>query len=141
LPKITKDMVLEGYEHKVEVPAPEYGEDALFLVSSPSGREITEANTLRMQLSGVKPVADPSEYDPPSIDLDKALAGEESAKRFLVAKALTRGMEEEWTLEDVEKIMPVVSTRIWNAVDLLIGYSASAQEQIRNFQRAQKGKN
>jgi len=140
LPKITKDMVLEGYEHKVEVPAPEYGEDALFLVSSPSGREITEANTLRMQLSGVKPVLDP-EYDPPSIDLDKALAGEESAKRFLIAKALTRGMEEEWSLEDVEKIMPVVSTRIWNAVDLLIGYSASAQEQIRNFQRARKGKN
>jgi len=133
-------MVLEGYEHKVEVPAPEYGEDALFLVSSPSGREITEANTLRMQLSGVKPVLDP-EYDPPSIDLDKALAGEESAKRFLIAKALTRGMEEEWSLEDVEKIMPVVSTRIWNAVDLLIGYSASAQEQIRNFQRARKGKN
>jgi len=104
-------MVLEGYEHKVEVPAPEYGEDALFLVSSPSGREITEANTLRMQLSGVKPVLDP-EYDPPSIDLDKALAGEESAKRFLIAKALTRGMEEEWSLEDVEKIMPVVLTRI-----------------------------
>jgi len=141
LPKITKEMVLEGYSHKVEAPAPEYGEDAMFIVSSPSAREIVEANALRVRLSGVKPIVDPTEYDPSSVDMEKALAAEESAKRFLVSKALSRGMEEEWTPEDVEKIRPVVFQRIWNIVDLLIGYTASAQEQARNFRRAQMGKN
>ncbi|MFQ6094711.1 MAG: hypothetical protein ACE5NN_01070, partial [Candidatus Bathyarchaeia archaeon] len=118
MPKITKEMVLEGYGYKVEVPASEYGEDIIFIVSSPSASDVSKARALRMKLSELK-----GEVDPSKIDLSKALIAEERARRFLIAKALTRGMGEEWTVEDVDKIRPVVLRRLWEAVDFLTGFT------------------
>ena len=133
--KITKEMVLEGYGYRVEVSAPEYGGDFIFKIASPSASEVSEAKALRMKLSEVK-----GEVDPSQIDLGKALMAEESARRFLIARALTRGMDEEWTVEDVEKIKPPVLKRLWDEVDALIGFSGEAEEAIKNFQKAQTGK-
>jgi len=135
MPKITKDTVLEGYNCKVEVQAPEYGEAVVFTVSSPSASDVSEAKALRMRLSEVK-----GEVDPSKIELSKALIAEETARRFLIAKALTRGMGEDWTIEDVEKIKPAVLSRIWQTVDLLTGFSGEAEEEAKNFQRVQKGR-
>jgi len=135
LQKITKEMVLEGYGYMVEVPAPEYGDGFVFIIVSPSASEVVEAKALRMRLSEVK-----GEADPAKIDLGKALIAEEETRRFLVAKALTRGMEEEWTPEDVEKIRPVVIERLWKTVDQMIGFTAEAEENIKNFPKAKKDK-
>lgn len=132
--KITKEMVLEGYNYRVRIPAPEYGEDIAFTVSSPSASDVSEAKALRMKLSEVK-----GDLDPSKIDLSKALIAEEKARRFLIAKALSRGMEETWTVEDVEKIKPVILNRLWEAVDLLTGFSTEAEERIKNFPKAWKG--
>jgi len=132
--KITKQMVLEGFEHRVEIPAPEYGADTVFMVAPPTASEVSEAKALRMRLSGVK------EPDPSKIDLSKALIAEEAARRFLIAKALTRGMGEEWTAEDVEKINPKVLERLWEAVDSLTGFTGEAEEAIKNFRRRRKDK-
>jgi len=136
LPKITKAMVLEGYSHKVEVPAPEYGEDVVFVVSPPSAQEVSEAKALRLRLSGVKGES----VDPSDIDLAKAFLAEEEARRYLVAKALSRGMGEEWTVEDVEKIKPSVLERIWSIVDVLTGFTGEAEELIKNFRRVRRGR-
>jgi len=133
LPRITRDLVLEGYKHKVDIPAPEYGKDAVFTVSSPSASDVSEAKALRMRLSEVK-----GEVEPSKIDLSKALIAEETAHRFLIAKALSRGMGEEWTVEDVEKIKPGVVKRLWQTVDVLTGFTGEAEEEARNFQRARK---
>jgi len=135
MPKITKDMILEGYNHRVEVSAAEYGEGFVFVVSPPSAAEVSEAKALRMKLSEVK-----GEIDPSQIDLGKALVAEETARRLLIAKALSRGMGEEWTVEDVEKIKPAVLKSLWEAVDTLSGFSGEAEEETKNFQRAQRGK-
>ena len=135
MPKITKDMVLEGYDHWVQVPAPEYGEDVVFIVSSPSATDVSEARALRMQLSEIK-----GEVDPSQIDLSKALIAEEKARRFLIGKALSRGMNEKWTIEDVEKIRPAVLSRLWKAVDILTAFSSEAEEETKNFRKARKGK-
>ena len=135
--KVTKKMVLEGFEHRVEIPAPEYGEDTIFIVAPPSAVDVSEAKALRMRLSGVKPDEKP---DPSKIDLSKALIAEEAARRFLIAKALTRGMGEEWTVEDVEKIKPKVLERLWEAVDSLTGFTGEAEEAIKNFRRRRKAK-
>ena len=133
--KITKQMVLEGFEHRVEIPAPEYGADTAFVVAPPTASEVSEAKALRMRLSGVKPDEKP---EPSKIDLSKALIAEEAARRFLIAKALTRGMGEEWTAEDVEKIKPKVLERLWEAVDSLTGFTGEAEEAIKNFRRRRK---
>jgi len=133
--KITKEAVLEGYSHRIEVSAPEYGEAAVFVVSSPLASEVSEAKALRMKLSEVK-----SEVDPSEIDLRKALVAEEYVRRFLVSKALTKGMGEEWTVEDVEKIKPSVLSRLWDAVDGLIGFTGEGEESVRNFPKAQLDK-
>jgi len=135
LPKITKDMVLEGYDCRVEVPAPEYEEDRVFVVASPSASDLSEAKALRMRLAEIK-----GEVDPSRIDLCKALVAEETSRRFLIAKALSRGMGEDWTIEDVEKIKPTVLNRLWQVVDALTGFTTDAEEEIRNFQKAPKGK-
>ena len=135
MPQITKDLVLEGYNYRVRIPAPEYGEDIAFILCSPSASDVTEAKALRMRLSEVK-----GDVDPSQIDLGKALIAEERARRFLIAKALKRGMQEEWTPEDVEKIHPAVLSRLWKAVDSLTGFSSEAEEMIRNFRRARRGR-
>jgi len=135
LPKITKDIVLEGYNYRVPIPAPEYGKGFEFILASPSASDVSEAKALRMRLSEVK-----GEVDPLQIDLSKALLAEEKARIFLVSKALSRGMGEEWTPEDVEKVKPIVLKRLWEAVDSLIGFSVEAEEEAKNFQKAQKGK-
>jgi len=135
MPKITKDMILEGYNFKIEVPTPEYGEGVTFTVASPSASDVSEAKALRMRLSEVK-----GEVDPSQIDLSKALVAEESTRRFLIAKALTRGMGEEWKPEDVEKVKPPVLKRLWEVVDTLTGFSSEAQEEAKNFQKAQTGR-
>ena len=126
-------MVLAGYEARIEVPAPEYGPEAVFVVAPPSASEVSEAKALRMRLSGVK-----GEPDPSKVDLSKALIAEEAARRFLIAKALTRGMGEEWTAEDIEKIKPQALERLWEAVDSLTGFTGEAEEAIRNFRRRRK---
>jgi len=128
-------MVLEGYEYKVEVPLPEYGEDALLIVSSPTVTEVTEAKALRMRLTEIK-----GETEPSKIDLGKALVAEETARRFLIAKALSRGMGEEWTVEDVEKIKPLALSRLWEAVDSLTGFSSEGEEMVKNFPKALEGR-
>ena len=135
--KITKQMILEGFEHKITISAPEYGEDIAFMVAPPTASDVSEAKALRMKLSGVKPE---EEADPSKIDLSKALIAEEAARRFLIAKALTRGMDEEWTPEDVEKIHPRVLERLWEAVDSLTGFSGEAEEAIRNFRSQMRGR-
>jgi len=135
LPKITKDMVLQGYNSQVQIAAAEYGEDAVFIVASPSASDISEAKALRMRLSEVK-----GEVDPSHIDLSKALIAEEKARRFLTAKALSRGMEEEWTIDDLDKIKPAILNRLWREVDIFTGFSGEAEEEAKNFQKVQKGK-
>ena len=136
MPKITKDMILQGFAHAIDVTADEYGEDFVFTLSPPSASDVSEAKALRMKLSEVKGNVDPSQ-----IDLGKALIAEEKARRFLIAKALRRGMQEEWTPEDVEKTHPVVLSRLWKAVDILTCFSSEAEEETRNFRKAGKGKN
>ena len=135
MPKITKDMILQGFAHTIDIPADEYGPDFFFTVAPPSASDVSEAKALRMKLSEIKGDVDPSE-----IDLGKAYIAEEEARLFLIAKALRRGMQEEWTVEDVEKIRPVVLKRLWKAVDILTGFSSEAEETIRNFPEARKGK-
>jgi len=135
MPQITKDLILKGYNCRVRIPVPEYGEDIAFILCSPSASDVTEAKALRMRLSEVK-----GDVDPSQIDLSKALIAEEHARRLLIAKALTRGMNEEWTVEDVEKIKPVVLDRLWRAVDSLTAFSSEAEETVKNFRRARKGK-
>lgn len=135
MPRITKDMVLKGFNFNVDIIAPKYGDDFFFSVTPPSASDVSEAKALRMKLSEVK-----GDVDPSQIDLSKALIAEETARRFLTAKALTRGMQEEWTPEDVEKIHPAVLNRLWEAVDILTAFSGEAEETIRNFRKARKGK-
>lgn len=136
MPRITKEMILQGFAHAIEVTADEYGEDFVFTLSPPSASDVSEAKALRMKLSEVK-----GDVDPSQIDLSKALIAEEKARRFLIAKALRRGMQDEWTPEDVEKIHPAVLSRLWEAVDILTAFSGEAEETIKNFRKARKGKN
>jgi len=135
MPKVTKDMILQGFAHTVDVPADEYGEGFVFTVSPLSASDVSEAKALRMKLSEIK-----GDVDPSQIDLGKALIAEEKARRFLIAKALRRGMREEWTPEDVEEIHPAALSRLWESVDILTGFSSEAEETIRNFPKARKGK-
>jgi len=135
LQKVTREMVLQGYGYEVHVSASEYGDGSVFIVASPTASEVSEAKALRMRLSEVK-----GETDPAKIDLGKALIAEEETRRFLIARALTRGMAEEWTSEDVGKIRPAVIARLWKTVDQMIGFTAEAEESVRNFPKVQKDK-
>jgi len=44
--RLTKEMVLKGEALRIDVPAREYGEDAVFTVAPPTAGEMSEARTL-----------------------------------------------------------------------------------------------
>lgn len=145
--RLTKEMVLKGQTLRLDVPAAEYGEDAVFTVSPPTAGEMSEARTIRLKHLEVKDGSVKLEdlmrdgrVDFSKIDLSTAQRGIDEARFYLVSRALTRGMSEEWTVEDVKQLKPEVFERLWRTVDSLCGFTAEAEEQIKNFRRARKGR-
>jgi len=145
--QLTKEIMLKGADLRLKVPAPEYGEDAAFKVAPPTAGDMAEARTIRLKYLKVKDASVNLEdlvrngrIDFSKIDLSSAQKGIDEARFYLVSRALSRGMNEEWTVEDVKQLKPEVFERLWRTVDGLCGFSAEAEEQIRNFRRAQKAK-
>jgi len=145
--RITKDMVLKGADLRLDIPAREYGEDAVFTVAPPNAGDMAEARTIRLKHLEVKDASVNLEdlirngrVDFSKIDLSSAQRGIDEARFYLVSKALTRGMNEEWTVEDVKRLKPEVFERLWRTVDGLCGFTAEAEEQIKNFRKARKGR-
>jgi len=145
--RLTKEIVLKGADLRIDVPAKEYGEDSFFTVAPPTAGEMSEARTIRLKYLQVKDASVSLEdlvqngrIDFSKIDLSSAQKGIDEARFYLVSRALSRGMNEEWTVEDVKQLKPEVFERLWRTVDGLCGFSAEAEEQIRNFRKARKGR-
>ena len=143
--QLTKEIVLKGADLRLEVPAPEYGEDAAFTVAPPTAGDMAEARTIRLKYlkvkgSSVNDLIRNGQIDFSRVDLSEAQRGIDEARFYLVSRALSRGMNEEWTVEDVKQLKPEVFERLWRTVDGLCGFTAEAEEQIRNFRRARKAK-
>ena len=145
--RLTKEMVLKGEALRIDVPAREYGEDAVFTVAPPTAGEMSEARTLRLKYLEVKDASIRLEdliregrIDFSKINLSTAQRGIDEARFYLVSRALSRGMNEEWTVEDVKQLKPEVFERLWRTVDGLCGFTAEAEEQIKNFRKARKGR-
>ena len=145
--RLTKEIVLKGADLRLKVPAPEYGEDATFTVAPPTAGDMAEARTIRLKYLKVKDASVNLEdlvrngrIDFSKIDLSSAQKGIDEARFYLVSKALSRGMNEEWTVEDVKQLKPEVFERLWRTVDGLCGFTAEAEEQIKNFRKARKAK-
>jgi len=143
--QLTKEIVLKGADLRLEVPAPEYGEDAAFKVAPPTAGDMAEARTIRLKYlkvkdSSINDLIRNGQIDFSKVDLSEAQRGIDEARFYLVSRALSRGMNEEWTVEDVKQLKPEVFERLWRTVDGLCGFTAEAEEQIKNFRRAQKDK-
>ena len=143
--QLTKEIVLKGADLRLKVPAPEYGEDAAFTVAPPTAGDMAEARTIRLKYlkvkdSSINDLIRNGQIDFSRVDLSEAQRGIDEARFYLVSRALSRGMNEEWTVEDVKQLKPEVFERLWRTVDGLCGFTAEAEEQIRNFRRAQKAK-
>jgi len=145
--RLTKEIVLKGADLLIDVPAGEYGEDAVFTVAPPTAGDMAEARTIRLKHLQVKDASVNLEdlmrngrIDFSKIDLSSAQRGIDEARFYLVSRALTRGMNEEWTVEDVKQLKPEAFERLWRTVDGLCGFTAEAEEQIRNFRKARKGR-
>ena len=145
--RITKDMVLKGTAFRLDVPTREYGEDVVFTVASPTAGEMSEARTIRLKHLKVKDASIKLEdlirdgrIDFSKIDLSSAQQGIDEARFYLVSRALSRGMNEEWTVDDVKRLRPEVFERLWRTVDGLCGFTAEAEEAIKGFRKARKGK-
>jgi len=145
--RLTKEIVLKGADLRLDVPAREYGEDAVFTVAPPTAGDMAEARRIRLEYLKVKDsnvnlegLIRDGRIDFSKIDLSSAQQGIDEARFYLVSRALTRGMDEEWTVDDVKQLKPEVFERLWRTVDGLCGFSAEAEELIRNFRKARKGK-
>ena len=143
--QLTKEIVLKGADLRLEVPVPEYGEDAAFTVAPPTAGDMAEARTIRLKYlkvkdSSINDLIRNGQIDFSGVDLSEAQRGIDEARFYLVSKALSRGMNEEWTIEDVKQLKPEVFERLWRTVDGLCGFTAEAEEQIKNFRRARKAK-
>ena len=143
--RLTKEMVLKGTDLRLDVPAREYGEDAVFTVAPPTAGEMSEARTIRLKHLQVKDASVNLEdlirdgrIDFSKIDLSSAQRGIDEARFYLVSRALTRGMNEEWKVEDVKQLKPEVFELLWRTVDGLCGFTAEAEGQIKNFRKARK---
>jgi len=145
--RLTKEIVLKGQALRIDVPAKEYGEDSFFTVAPPTAGEMSEARTIRLKHLKVKDSSINLEdlmrdgrIDFSKIDLSSAQRGIDEARFYLVSRALSHGMQEEWTVEDVKQLKPEVFERLWRTVDSLCGFTAEAEEQIKNFRKARKGR-
>ena len=145
--RLTKEIVLKGQALRLDVPAKEYGEDAVFTVAPPTAGEMSEARTIRLKHLKVKDSSISLEslmrdgrIDFSKIDLSSAQRGIDEARFYLVSRALSHGMQEEWTVEDVKQLKPEVFERLWRTVNSLCGFTAEAEEQIKNFRKARKGR-
>ena len=149
MPEITREMVLKGADARVSVSAEEYGEGYEFIVGPPDAGDLSEARSIRLKhlrvakdaKIGLDDLLKGSVIDLSKIDLSSAQTAMDEAKFHLVARALSKGQEEEWTAEEVKRIKPEVFKRLWDVVDSLCGFSAEAEEAIKGFRRARKGKN
>jgi len=148
LPKITREIVLKGASLRIDVPAEEYGEGFVFVVAPPDAGDLAEARAIRLKHLkvkadtevGVDDLFSKGKINLSAIDLSSAQTGMDEAKFHLVSKALSKGQEEEWTVEDVKRIKPGVFNRIWSTVDNITGFTAEAEEAIKGFRKARKGK-
>jgi len=140
--KLSKEIVLKGADLRLEVPAPEYGEDAAFTVAPPTAGDMAEARAISLKYLQLKEgsldLLQSGRME--NIDLAMVQRGIDEARFYLVSRALSRGMNEEWTVEDVKQLKPEVFERLWRTVDDLCGFSAEAEERIKNFRRARKDK-
>ena len=146
--KVTREMVLKGSDLRIEVSADEYGEGHVFVVAPPDTGDMAEARALRLKHLAIKGSAEVDVnrlfegggIDLSKIDLASAQRGLDEARFHLVAQALSKGQGEQWTVKDVKRIKPEVFSRIWETVDTISGFSSEAEEQIKGFRRARKGK-
>jgi hypothetical protein len=145
--RLTREIVLKGSDLRLDIPAREYGEDAVFTVAPPTAGDMAEARAIRLKYLEVKDASVSLEdliregrVDFSKINLSSAQRGIDEARFHLVSRALSRGMDEEWKVEDVKQLKPEVFERLWRAVDGLCGFTAEVEEQIRNFRKAQKAR-
>lgn len=143
--QLTKEIVLKGADLRLEVPAPEYGEGAYFTVAPPTAGDMAEARAIRLKHlkvanASLNDLVRGGQVDLSKVDLSESQRGVDEARFYLVSRALTRGMNEEWTVEDVKQLKPEVFERLWQTVDSLCGFTAEAEEQIKNFRKARKAK-
>ena len=149
MPEITRDMVLKGARARVTVSAEEYGEGYGFVVGPPDAGDLSEARAIRLKhlrvaenaKIGLDDLLKGDAIDISKIDLSSAQTAMDEAKFHLAARALSKGQAEGWTAEDVKRIKPEVFKRLWETVDSLCGFSTEAEEAIKGFRRARKGKN
>ena len=148
MPGITRDMVLEGAQQRMTVSADEYGEGYGFIVSPPDAGDLSEARAIRLKhlrvaenaKIGIDDLLRGDAIDISKIDLSSAQIAMDEAKFHLVAKALSKGQGEEWTIGDAKRIKPEVFNRLWDVVDSMCGFSVEAEEAIKGFRKARKGK-
>ena len=142
--RLTKEMVLKGEALRIDVPAREYGEDAVFTVAPPTAGDMAEARAISLKYLQTKDASENllqnGQVIFSKIDLSMVQRGMDEAQFYLVSRALSRGMNEEWTVDDVKELKPEVFKRLWKTVDSLCGFSAETEEQIRNFRKARKGR-
>jgi len=133
--RLTQGIVLKGADLRLKVPAPEYGEDATFTVAPPTAGDMAEARTIRLKHlkvegSSINDLIRNGQIDFSRVDLSEAQRGIDEARFYLVSRALSRGMNEEWTVEDVKQLKPEVFERVWRSVEGLGGCTAEEEEQI-----------
>lgn len=125
--RITRELVLEGKDHRSEVPVPEWGEEAFLMV-----RPITDGEFVKVQQTILRNMSasDLQEIkgDAESPDLSKIkmdivdLVDREKAGKYLAVSFGLSCDGEEWTAEAVGKLPPGVPDRIYNAVALASGF-------------------
>lgn len=148
MPEITRDMVLKGAAVRMTVSAKEYGEEYGFIVGPPDAGDLSEARAIRLKhlrvaenaKIGLDDLLKGNAIDISKIDLSSAQTAMDEAKFHLAARALSKGQEEQWTVEDVKRIRPEVFKRLWQVVDAMCGFSTEAEEAIKGFRKARKGK-
>ena len=148
MPKIAREMVLQGADVESIVPANEYGEGSILVLKPPDAGDLSEARAIRLKhlrvaenaKIGIDDLLRGNAIDISKIDLSSAQIAMDEAKFHLVARALSKGQGEEWTGEDVKRVKPEVFKRLWEVVDSMCGFSTEAEAAIKGFRKARKGK-
>jgi len=130
----TKKLILEGLSHREEVTVPEYP-GLVFVLAPITDSEYTQVrvNTMsaidfnKLDLSTLQSEENRDEDLLKLVNIDKMISDVDKAKYLALSFSLTRGMEEEWTPDDVGALKIGVPDKLYAILKEMCGIGSKAK--------------
>ena len=134
----TKKLILEGLSHRENITVEEYPE-LIFVLAPITDSEYTQVRATTMSAIDFDKM-DLPEFESKedrdilkAVNVGKMIHNIDEAKYLALSFSLTRGMDEEWTPEDVGALKMGVPDKLYDVLDKMCGLTAETRAKSKGF--------